>query len=129
MPIRKRKYQNRVNVVDVVTFDGKNSKDVAEYIRSLGFEARARGVYVEFTGLNRENKDSVDKVKILKGQKVVVDQIQVKGSDEFQPAITIFWPEDFNRIFEPKKPAISAKKAKATLESSPKPASDHVNAS
>lgn len=138
MAIRKRKFVPKHQVVEAVQFTGKNSKELAEFIRKLGYEARARGVFVEFTAILRRTLVE-EKLRIRKGDWFVWTTIEVDGEDRI--ITKIYNNFDFKEEFEPKKPVISTKKAQDTLKHTiesekpirrrkgspqPKPAEQHV---
>lgn len=66
MAVTARKYVTRPNEVTAVQFNGKNSKELAQWIRDKGGEAQARGVYIVFGAPGRTQT-------IRKGDFVVLD--------------------------------------------------------
>lgn len=106
MTLRKRKYVPRDRLVTAVRFDGKNSKEIADWVNKEGVNdpqpvvARARGFQVVLT-----NADG-NIMTLKKGQWLSRDEV-----------FWAIWEDDqFKTWLVLKKPAISEAKSRAILE-------------
>lgn len=106
MALRKRKYVPRERLLTAVRFDGKNSKEIADWVNKEGINdpqpvtARARGFQVVLT--HEDGKT----MTLKKGQWLSRDEV-----------FWAIWEDDqFKTWLVAKKPAISDKRARATLE-------------
>ena len=103
---RTRKFVPRERVVEAILFNGKNSKEIAAWVNkdrpthTTPPKATARGNHVVLT------KEDGSKITVRKGEWLGLDDL----------VWTVITADQMRIFYQPKKPPISEKRARATLE-------------